>query len=227
MDILKIKSNLGKIKSDIKSANLIAVSKYSSVEEVKCAYRAGQYDFGENRVGDLMEKARSFESDHLDLVRWHFIGNLQSNKVKELLGVPNLKSIHSVSSLKLIEEIKKRIDSFTGEKLDLFLQLNTSHEEEKAGFDSLDELIETSDYLLSLNHPKLNFKGLMTMGAIRSEDFEASAHECFSALQKAKNRLQELHPGLGLSLSMGMSQDYKIALEYQSDYIRVGSAIFK
>lgn len=223
----ELQDRLRKLKAELGSSNLVAVSKYSPIDDVVLAYECGQLDFGENRVQDLEEKASAFFSRGLLDVRWHFIGNLQSNKVKDLLKIPNLWSIHSVSSKKLVEEIIKREGEFKGEELKLFFQLNTSHEDEKSGFESVDEMIEAMELIKKLGSLKLRIHGLMTMGSIREENFEAAAMKCFQDLKSARTLLENKLGLSGLKLSMGMSQDYKIALSEGADYIRVGSAIFK
>ena len=223
MDKIDLENRLRALKAELNKTTLVAVSKYSPIEDVALAYEVGQKDFGENRVQDLKEKADYFsEHNHKD-VRWHFIGGLQSNKVKELLKIPNLWAIHSVSSKKILEELLKRELEFQGTELKLFFQLNTSHEDEKSGFETVDELKEAIDELSSHKDSKLKVYGLMTMGAIRTDNFEESAIKSFKNLKEVRKIL-----GLpDLKLSMGMSQDYKLALKEGADFIRVGSLIFK
>jgi pyridoxal phosphate enzyme (YggS family) len=231
MNKTDLKKRLDDLNAEIneKAANavLVAVSKYSSVEDVLLAYSLGQMDFGENRVADLEAKAQSFKLAHKENVRWHFIGTLQTNKVRDLLRVPNLHSIHSVSSLKLLEEIIKRESEFQGSELKLFFQLNTSHEEEKSGFETVLEVIGAMELLLAQKDSKLRCYGLMTMGSIRSTDFEGAAKESFHQLKEARDLILKQLNLHDLKLSMGMSQDYKIALSEGADYVRVGSLIFK
>lgn len=221
----KIQANLAEILPRLKNAKLVAVTKYSKVEDIVYAYEASLRDFGENRVQDLKEKALYFEEHQLNEVNWHFIGNLQSNKVKELLAIPQLKYIHSISSLSLVDELLKRADILKQKKIGLFLQFNTSHEDEKSGFETYEELLIAAKKLQ--HHPQFILSGLMTMGAIRSDDFKKSAHECFSMLAEIKERLQKDLGQTDLKLSMGMSADYEIALVHGADFIRIGSAIFK
>lgn len=226
-----IKTNLDQrlrsFKAELGSKTLVAVSKYSPIDDVAMAYELGQMDFGENRVQDLVEKAAAFEAKGMNNVRWHFIGNLQSNKVKELLKIPHLYSIHSVSSKKLVEEIIKREGEFNGEELKLFFQLNTSHEDEKSGFETVEEMLESMLLLKKHGNPKLVVHGLMTMGSVRAVDFEAAALKCFRDLKHARDLAQKELGLTDLKLSMGMSQDYRMALKEGADYVRVGSAIFK
>ena len=227
----EIASRLAHLKKELNQATLIAVTKYSPVEEVVTAYQAGQCDFGENRVTDLSEKADFFTLQNYIKVRWHFIGHLQSNKVRDLLKIPNLYAIHSIDSLRLLEELLKREEDFKGSELKIFFQVNTSHEIEKTGFENADELSSAIELILSRPASKLKFYGLMTMGSIRTENFEAEATRCFKDLAFVANNVNTTHPQRDkfapLKLSMGMSQDYHQAIKEGSNFIRVGSAIFK
>ena len=223
----KIKQNISALKTECRSAHLVAVTKYSPIEDVILAYEAGMQDFGENRTSDLLEKANSFVEKKLDKVRWHFIGHLQTNKVRELLKIPNLYSVHSVDSLRLLEELYKREQEFKGSELKIFFQVKTSDEAEKSGFESWEELCSAVELIQHKKESKLKLHGLMTMGSIRTENFEESARKCFQELVRIKGALIDKYHLNDLKLSMGMSQDYKIALEEGADYIRVGSLIFK
>lgn len=224
----QIHLQIEKTKREVLPATLIAVTKYSPVEEVVFAYHADHQDFGENRVQDLSEKALYFERENLDKVRWHFIGHLQTNKVKELLRLPHLFAIHSVDSLKLVQELIKRASELRQKPCRLFFQVNTSLEDEKGGFTNLDELRESIKLILNDKMASNAFIvcGLMTMATIRTDDIEGEAHRCFKSLQEMKTVLEsEFH--ISLKLSMGMSQDHHIAKQYGADYVRIGSQIFK
>lgn len=228
MDKERLSANIKALATKLKDAKLVAVSKYSDIEDVAQAFDLGLKDFGENRVQDLMAKAQYFKENNLVDVKWHFIGNLQSNKVKELLQVPNLYAIHSVSSLSLLKEIYKRIDLYDeSAELKIFLQINTSLEDEKSGLETSTEINEALEFIKKENNPKIKLYGLMTMGSIRSEDFVKSAHECFQKLYDLKVQIQSDWGYKNLELSMGMSQDFEIAIEHHASYIRIGSAIFK
>jgi pyridoxal phosphate enzyme (YggS family) len=212
----ELKQNLKTIQNKISDrAKLIAVSKTFPASDVEHLYKIGQRDFGENKVQDLLEKATELK-DRCPEIRWHFIGGLQSNKINNLLKVPSLVSIHSIDRLSLLKKIAaKTIENSVG----LFLQVNTSGESEKGGFESEDELIEAIE--LIENSPFYH-QGFMTMGSIRSEDFEASARKSFS-------HIVELNQRLGSSkteISQGMSADFELALEIGTDWVRVGRAIF-
>jgi len=223
-----IAKNLSSIKKELKKAHLIAVTKYSPIEDIITAYEAHHYDFGENRVQDLKDKAQKFSELGLSKVRWHFIGHLQTNKVRELFKIPKLYAVHSVDSLGLLEELIKRENDFVGTELKLFFQVNTSHEVEKSGFETAEELNRAIELLLSRNTSKLKLLGLMTMGTIRTSNFEEEASRCFRDLSAIAKNVEKFHSlKTPLKLSMGMSQDYKIAITAGSDFVRIGSAIFK
>jgi uncharacterized pyridoxal phosphate-containing UPF0001 family protein len=127
-----------------------------------------------------------------------------------------------------LEELIKRESDFSGTELKIFFQVNTSHETEKSGFETAEELNTAIDLLMGRGNSKLKFYGLMTMGTIRTTEFETEAMRCFRDLNLIARNLEKSY-GLKdpLKLSMGMSQDYKLAIEAGSDFIRVGSAIFK
>ena len=202
-------------------ARLVAVSKTKPSSQIRLLNQHGVKDFGENKVQELDIKA----SELSDLpLSWHFIGQLQSNKIKQLLKIPQLEYIHSISSSKLLSLLYKN-EGLLSHPLSFFLQVNTSGELEKGGFESFEQLCESIDFIQSQKSSSLKLCGLMTMGKIRTDNFIQSAHSSFSLLQSFQSQLNSKY-NLDLKLSMGMSQDYHIALEYQSDYVRVGSEIF-
>ena len=208
------------------NSSLVAVTKYSPVDDIRYAYEWGQRDFGENRVQDLEEKAQSFQK--LDLgPRWHFIGKLQSNKINQLFKIPNLFAIHSVDSLKLLQKLYQKESQFEGDSLMFFLQIKTSDEEEKSGFESKEEIYEALSFIEKRSDSKLRFFGLMTMGKVRTTEFEKDATKCFEKLKRLRDDINNNFTFPSLKLSMGMSQDYTIAVSLQSDFVRIGSMIFK
>ncbi|MFN8369287.1 MAG: YggS family pyridoxal phosphate-dependent enzyme [Bacteriovoracaceae bacterium] len=225
-----IKQNLEKVRNDLiavhaDNTKLIAVSKTFPSEYVRIAYEFKQYDFGENKVKDLLDKADELAGDEFKHLNWHFIGHLQTNKVKDLLKVPRLKSIHSIDSVKLINELHKYKDKVVT-PIDLFLQINTSNENEKSGFDLADLRNITDALKLAKKYPdKFKLKGLMTIGKIRSDNYLKDAKICFHKLINLKKELdQEFN--VSLELSFGMSQDYLEAVKLGSNYIRIGTSIF-
>lgn len=206
---------------------VVAVTKYSPVEDIFISYDIGQRDFGESRVLDLQEKAEEFDKKGIQDINWHFIGHLQSNKINRLLKIPNLKYIHSVDSLSLLEAILSKEEQFRGDRLGIFLQVNTSGEEEKYGFSTYDKLAGAINLFLDEHGSRIYLAGLMTMGKIRTDDFEGDARDCFKKLKRFKQRLEHDFGIHDLKLSMGMSGDYKIALDEGSSFIRLGSVIYK
>lgn len=211
-------NNLDRISGLLKpGVRLLAVSKTRSEQEIRVAYNWGQKCFGENKVQDLAEKAKNLESLGIE---WHFIGKLQSNKMNLLLGTPNLVAIHSIDSLKLLGKLLGKV---TAKRIGIFLQVNTSGESEKAGFTDNSELFEAVKQLLQSDYFFL--QGLMTIGKIRTGSFEQSAKESFSILKNLKEKIDNDH-NLNLELSMGMSQDFEIAQEMGTNWIRIGTDIF-
>ena len=222
-DSVNLEFNLKKYKEIIernKTAKLLAVSKTKPNADILKAYNLGQIDFGENKVQELFQKSIDLKNDCPNIL-WHFIGNLQSNKINQLLKVDKLVSIHSIDSIKLLNKLLgKKIDK----KIGLFLQVNTSLEDEKSGFEDIIEILKGIE--LINRHEDFYFQGLMTIGRIRTEDFTKSAHECFSKLVEIKEQILSKGIVQDIELSMGMSNDYEIALAYKSNWIRIGSAIF-
>lgn len=210
-----------RIREELKDTSLLIVSKTRSLDEIKTYYELGQRDFGENRVQELSEKAYALQKECPE-IRWHMIGHLQSNKINALFNVPNLYAIHSVHDRSLMEKLIHAEDRLEHEVL-IFLQFNTSHEAEKSGFETYTDLEASAELLLKCKNLKL--AGLMTMGTLRTENFEAEAGRCFQDLQVEKTKLEnELN--LKLKTSMGMSQDYKIAIREKSDWVRLGTMMF-
>lgn len=205
----KLESIYNSLLNELGKTQLIAVTKTRPISDIEQLYRLGQRDFGENRVLDLIEKSQKLIK--YNDIRWHMIGSLQRNKIKSLLKINNLVAIHSVSSLKMIEELNK----YDLGKIKIFLQMNTSDETEKDGFKSLSELKKASE---TLHAPIF---GLMTMGKIRTDNFKEDALHSFKKLQQTRDNLNKT-----LKLSMGMSQDYTLALQLGTDFVRVGSKLF-
>ncbi len=213
---------LSDIKQQLKGdSKLLIVSKTRPNQDIQTYYDLGYRDFGENRVQELSEKAEALKVSCPE-IRWHMIGNLQSNKINQLFGTPNLWAFHSVDDQELLEKLLKAESKLTS-ALNVFLQYNTSKEEEKSGFEDYASL-KTAASKIPANS-KIKFYGLMTMGTLRTENFEGEARRCFQELNQIKKQLgSEL--GIKLETSMGMSQDYKIALEENSNWIRLGTMMF-
>jgi pyridoxal phosphate enzyme (YggS family) len=198
---------------------LIAVSKTKPVEEVQEAYDAGQRLFGENMVQELVEKYEKLPKD----IQWHLIGHLQSNKVKYI--APFVSMIQSVDSLKLLQEIDKQAAK-NNRVIDCLLQIYIADEETKFGL-GFDEAIEMlrSEELSGLKHVRI--RGLM--GIATNTDNEKQIKDEYYELKTffdgIKQSFFRKDPAFD-TLSMGMSSDYKIAIEQGSNMIRLGSTIF-
>merc|ERR1712032_190230 len=197
---------------------LVAVGKTKPLGMIMEAYETGHRDFGENYVQEIIEKADKAPSD----VKWHFIGHLQSNKAKALLGgVPNLSMLETVDSAKLADRLNRLCGEMERD-LSIMVQVNTSGEESKHGVEPKDAT-NLASHVFS-NCPNLKFAGFMTIGM---PDY-TSKPENFDCLKECrKNAAEEL--GLqesDIELSMGMSGDFEAAIEMGSTNVRVGSTIF-
>jgi PLP dependent protein len=200
-----------------KKVTLVAVSKTKTKEAVKELYDLGHRDFGENYVQELEEKEKELPKD----INWHFIGHLQTNKVKYIAPFVNL--IQSVDSIKLLKEINKHAAKFN-RQIDVLLQVHIAQEETKFGFDE-QELLEliNGNELTSLNNVKL--RGLMGMGSL-TEDHQQVRKE-FKNLKKTFDLVQSKLGSNDFNIvSMGMSSDYKMAIEEGSNMVRIGSLLF-
>jgi PLP dependent protein len=200
-------------------ATLVAVSKTKPIEDILELYNLGQRDFGENYVQELVDKEAALPKD----IRWHFIGHLQSNKAKYI--APFVHLIHGVDSFKLLDEINKQAAK-NNRIIDFLMQVHIATEETKFGFneDELKTLISTIPKYQQLN--KLNnieIKGLMGMASF-SNDMSLVRSE-FKNLKTIYNQLSTFNSQFS-TLSMGMSGDYKIALEEGSNMVRIGSLLF-
>jgi pyridoxal phosphate enzyme (YggS family) len=202
-------------------ATLVAVSKTKPVEDIQSLYNLGQRDFGENYVQELAEKQLLLPSD----IRWHFIGHLQSNKVKYI--APFVHLIHGVESHKLLLEINKQARKFN-RTIHCLLQVHIAREETKFGFNET-ELMEAMDaihkYKLMNDLQHVEVVGLMGMASF-SEDLEEVRKE-FKYLKMLFDQcaLLQGHPNFNI-LSMGMSGDYRLAIEEGSNMVRIGSLLF-
>ena len=196
-------------------AQLIAVSKTRQSSEIQLAFDSGQLDFGENYVQELIEKQPQLPES----VRWHFIGHLQTNKVKFIAGFVHM--IHTVDSLKLLQEINKQAAKFQ-RTIPCLLQVHIAREETKYGlsFDEVETLLNSSEVGELKN---VNIVGLMGM-ATNSDD-EAVIKSEFTTLKIFFDAMKKDHPKL-VELSMGMSNDYRLALNCGSTMVRIGSTIF-
>jgi len=200
--------------SEYSIIKIVAVSKYSTSKEVKKLYSIGQRAFGENRVQELKQKMSELEDLPLE---WHFIGRLQKNKINHLLELsPSL--IQSCDSLELAHEINKRIKD--NKKIAILLQINSAKEESKAGV--MPETAKEIYHQIQQECPNLLLKGVMSIGA-HSED-KKEIQKSFETTYKI---FEDLKP-LGASIcSMGMSNDFELAIKCGSNMLRLGSILFK
>ncbi len=199
----------------LSEVTLVAVSKTKPVEDILALYELGHRDFGENYVQELVDKADQLPKD----IRWHFIGHLQTNKVKFI--APFIYLIHGVDSLKLLKEISKQAEK-SNRIVDCLLQVHIAQEETKFGFDEN----ELNDLFNNLSGHQLNnvkIKGLMGMASMT--DNMSQVRTEFLQLRNLFKSLQTSNPELQ-TLSMGMSSDYKIALEEGSNMVRICSLLF-
>jgi pyridoxal phosphate enzyme (YggS family) len=208
------------VKQEIgEKAVLVAVSKTKPVEDILALYSEGQRDFGENYVQELTEKQAQLPAD----IRWHFIGHLQSNKVRYI--IPFVYLIHGVDSLRLLKEIDRQAAK-AGRIADVLLQVHIAEEETKFGLDAA----ELDDLLMAVrSNPAewahIRIKGLMGMASF-SEDAAAVRAEFHTLKQLFDAHFTALTgPGSGI-LSMGMSGDYQLAVAEGSTMVRIGSLLF-
>ena len=195
------------------SVTLVAVSKLKPASDIEALYKLGQLDFGENYVQELVEKQAVLPSN----INWHFIGHLQSNKVKYI--APFVHLIHGVDSLKLLQEINKQALK-NNRVIDCLLQVHIAKEETKFGMDAP----ELSDALEAAKHlPNVNIRGLMGMASF-SDDQDVVASE-FNYLHQlfTTHHFNEQPTAV---LSMGMSADYALAIKSGSTMVRIGSLLF-
>ena len=211
---MSIKKQISIIKNEIKDkADLVAVSKTRSIQEIQEAYNSGQLKFGENRVQEIVDKQSKLPNN----IEWHMIGHLQKNKVKYIAKFINL--IHSVDRISLAKEIDKHAKK-ENRRIDCLIQLKISKEESKFGL----QIEDFKNFYESLqNYKNLNIIGLMGMASFTDDN---------ELIDKEFKKIKTIYDDMVLIdsrfkvLSIGMSDDYNIAIENGSNMIRVGSKIF-
>jgi pyridoxal phosphate enzyme (YggS family) len=206
-------NSLNSIKDEIdKKVKIVVVSKTRSKKEILGIYNKDHRDFGENKVQEILEKYEKLPKD----IRWHFIGHLQTNKVKYI--IPFISLIHSVDSLKLLKEINKRAKA-KNKIINCLIQVKIANEESKYGF-KINEISDVMNYAAELEH--ILIKGLMGMAT--NTDNNNLIDKEFKLLntefKKYKSKIFNV-------LSMGMSNDYKLAINNESNMLRLGSIIFE
>lgn len=204
---------------------LVCVSKFHPAEAIMKAYDCGERDFGESRVQELLPKYEALPKD----IRWHFIGHLQTNKVKQI--VPFVHMIHSVDSLRLLETINREAEKI-GRRVKVLLEVHVAKEETKSGF-TPEEFLSLNTQLSTLN----NVEVCGVMGMATNTDDQTEWRRCFREIKSLASSLIASSP-ISYSeashssqserpqISMGMSDDYLVAIEEGSTMVRIGSTIF-
>ena len=237
---MSISSNITSVRTHIpQGVTLVCVSKFHPMEAIMEAYECGERDFGESRVQELLPKYEALPKD----IRWHFIGHLQTNKVKQI--VPFVHMIHSVDSVRLLETINREAEKIQ-RRVKVLLEVHVAKEETKSGF-SPEELLTLDIQLSTFNY--VDVCGLMGMAT--NTDDEAEWRRCFRAiaslassliasspnsliasspiaysLSPIAHRASHSSPSERPQISMGMSDDYLVAIEEGSTMVRIGSTIF-
>jgi pyridoxal phosphate enzyme (YggS family) len=221
-----IQQHIASIRKNIPvGVTLVCVSKFHANEAIMEAYDCGERDFGESRVQELLPKYEALPKD----IRWHFIGHLQTNKVKQI--VPFVHMIHSVDSLRLLETINREAEKI-GRRVKVLLEVHVAKEETKSGF-TPEEFLSLNTQLSTLN----NVEVCGVMGMATNTDDQTEWRRCFREIKslassliasspisysEASHSSQREHP----QISMGMSDDYRVAIEEGSTMVRIGSTIF-
>jgi len=217
---MDIAARISQLKSELpETVRILAVSKFHSETVIMEAYRAGQRIFGENRVQELLPKYEHLPKD----IEWHFIGHLQANKVKYI--VPFIHTIQSIDSLKLAETVNKEAGK-CNRKIPVLLQIHIAQEEQKFGFsyNEIEDLLKTDAFCSMEN---LDISGLMAMATLTDDPAQIrnEFHRLNTFFQQLKNGYFAGKDSFK-ELSIGMSDDYPIAVEEGSTMIRIGSKLF-
>lgn len=208
--LTRIQQSCDKVSRDVQEVCPIIVTKNRTNEEIQEVYSLGFRHFAENRVEKLLERQNAFPQE--DIV-WHLIGPLQKRKVKQIVN--RIQYFHAIDRLSIMEEIEKRLDS----PLKCFLEVNVSGEESKHGF-TKEEVFEAFE--VAKQYAKIDIIGFMTMAP-----FVASEEEIRQYFHELKEISKNINSEKPLQLSMGMSQDYPIAIEEGAHFIRIGTAWFE
>lgn len=216
-----VKRNLLQIQEDIApyKPNIIAVTKYFDENAIIDAYNAGLRDFAESRAVEAIEKINKLPAEIRDNSKFHFIGHLQTNKVKKV--VKYFDYIHSVDSLKLAKVISEEAQNL-GKVQKILLQVNNAEEEQKFGL-SKDEIFEVFTLIREL--PAIDIAGVMNIAPLGAS--EAELDSLFSEVAQIKSKLEKDFNCELKEISMGMSQDYKIAVRHGATMVRIGRKLFK
>ena len=216
----EIQHHIASIRAEIPAGvTLVCVSKFHSHEAIMEAYQCGERDFGESRVQELLPKDEALPKD----IRWHFIGHLQTNKVKQV--VPLVHMIHSVDSVRLLETINREAEKI-GRRVKVLLEVHVAKEASKSGFtpEEFLSLITHSSSLISA-YPWVEICGVMGMAT--NTDDKQEWRRCFREIKHlASSLIANSSPSERPQISMGMSDDYQVAIEEGSTMVRIGSTIF-
>lgn len=222
--MIDVQQNIAAIRQHIPSGvTLICVSKFHTTETIMQAYDAGERDFGESRVQELLLKQQALPAD----IRWHFIGHLQTNKVRQI--VPFVHMIHSVDSVRLLEVINREAEKI-GRRVKVLLEVHVAKEETKSGFMPEEILsIANSERPIAIQtiYPWVEICGIMGMAT--NTDDQTEWRRCFREIKSIEQQLlnhSELLSNSAPQISMGMSDDYLVAIEEGSTMVRIGSSIF-
>ena len=222
--MIDVQQNIAAIRQHIPSGvTLICVSKFHTTETIMQAYDAGERDFGESRVQELLLKQQALPAD----IRWHFIGHLQTNKVRQI--VPFVHMIHSVDSVRLLEVINREAEKI-GRRVKVLLEVHVAKEETKSGFMPEEILsIANSERPIAIQtiYPWVEICGIMGMAT--NTDDQTEWRRCFREIKSIEQQLlnhSELLNNSAPQISMGMSDDYLVAIEEGSTMVRIGSSIF-
>ena len=215
-----ISENITQIKAQLpEGVSLVAVSKYHPVKQLQEAYAAGQRIFGESHAQELVAKAPLMPDD----VQWHFIGHLQRNKVRQIMPIVSL--IHSVDSIRLLSTIDKEAARI-GRSVDVLLQLHVAQEEAKSGF-AVEELMQLAENGEFQPFKHVRYRGLMAMATFTSDTALIASEFARVASTYATLLEKQIFPGADFNqLSMGMSDDWHIAVEHGATLVRIGTQIF-
>ncbi len=214
-----IQQHIASIRQTIPAGvTLICVSKFHTNEAIMEAYDFGERDFGESRVQELLPKYETLPKD----IRWHFLGHLQTNKVKHLVSFVHM--IHSVDSLRLLETINREAEKI-GRRVKVLLEVHVAKEESKSGFTPTELLSIANSLIDSSSHslyPWVEICGIMGMATNTEDDSEW--RRCFREIKSLASHLSPM--ASSPKISMGMSDDYLVAIEEGSTMVRIGSTIF-
>lgn len=213
---MNISENIKKFTSELGPAiTLVAISKTKPYEDILEAYQAGQRHFGENKVQEMTDKWEQLPKD----IKWHMVGHVQTNKVKYM--APFVDLVHAVDSMKLLKEIDKEAGK-NNRSINCLLQIKIAEEDSKFGLDR-DGALKIMNSVKISGFKNINVRGLMGMATF-TDDMQQVKRE-FQTLKEIFDELKSNNPEFD-TLSMGMSGDYKIAVECGSNMVRIGSSIF-